>query len=85
MGRIPSVKDILLNEIVTSALMIFFHDNSPGGRWKLKNKLTEIRFHGYYVSILVDHLRASSDGKLAGYRGSRGYIGSAGQWEHVLH
>jgi hypothetical protein len=42
-------------------------DDSLDGRRKLEDNLTEINFrNSRNVLILVDHLRAKSDGKLAG-------------------
>jgi hypothetical protein len=57
---------IFLKEIAASELMIFF-DDSPDGRRKLENNLTEINFRrSCNVSIHVDLFRAKSDGKLEG-------------------
>jgi hypothetical protein len=51
--------------------MVFFDKeysiNSPDGKRKSENNLTDINFHSSCNgSILVDHLRVKYDGKLAG-------------------
>jgi hypothetical protein len=81
----------LLKEIAASALMIFLDRDSillysPDGRRKLEDNLTEINIRNCCnVSILVDHLRVKSDGRLAGWRESGAICAGPANGRLVLH